>query len=150
MKFLLVVFGSVTLAFSQTDSMFVETSGVLLAYPLPTISSITFDPVVTVEEQELASRTLAAFVLRQNYPNPFNPTTNIEYELPNSGLVSVQILDVTGRLVRELDRGMKERGLHTEHWDGMGPGGVPLASGVYFCRVMFNEHFLTQKLLMLK
>jgi photosystem II stability/assembly factor-like uncharacterized protein len=42
------------------------------------------------------------FVLYQNYPNPFNPSTNIRYDLPFDGRVSLIIYNVIGEVVSEL------------------------------------------------
>ncbi|MEK0338461.1 MAG: T9SS type A sorting domain-containing protein, partial [Nitrosopumilus sp.] len=39
------------------------------------------------------------FALHHPYPNPFNPTTTIEFSLPNSGLVSLNVYDILGRKV---------------------------------------------------
>ena len=40
--------------------------------------------------------------LTQNYPNPFNPSTTISYNVDTSGMVSLQVYDIMGRLVRTL------------------------------------------------
>src|SRR5690606_39956204 len=42
------------------------------------------------------------YILKQNYPNPFNPETRIEFGLPETGPVSLQVYDVMGRLVSTL------------------------------------------------
>jgi hypothetical protein len=98
-----------------------------------------------VREHELVSRTLSAFALHQNYPNPFNPSTKIEYEIPCAGFVQSQILDINGRIVDERKDEWREAGLHSAIWDGRGSSGIPLATGVYFCRVKFESSSLTQK-----
>ena len=43
-----------------------------------------------------------SFKLAQNYPNPFNPVTTIEYNVANSGFVTLEVYDVMGRLVKTL------------------------------------------------
>ena len=40
-----------------------------------------------------------SFYLFQNYPNPFNPSTTIRFDMPKSGLVKLNIYDITGKLV---------------------------------------------------
>jgi len=42
------------------------------------------------------------FVLLQNFPNPFNPSTNIKFALPEAGLVTLRVYDLTGREVAKL------------------------------------------------
>ena len=42
------------------------------------------------------------FALHQNYPNPFNPTTTINYDIPESQLVTIMIYDIMGREIRVL------------------------------------------------
>lgn len=39
------------------------------------------------------------YTLEQNYPNPFNPTTTIGFKLPENGQVTLEVYDMTGRLV---------------------------------------------------
>ena len=77
------------------------------------------------------------FWVLPNYPNPFNPDTWIPFELDESGPVSVEIYDATGRLVRVLPGGYREAGLYASrtdavYWDGRGSAGESVTSGPYF------------------
>ena len=45
-------------------------------------------------------------VLAQNFPNPFNPETWIPYQLSKATEVSIQIYDVSGRLIRTFGFGL--------------------------------------------
>lgn len=67
------------------------------------------------------------FRLEGNYPNPFNPSTTIKYALPQAGDVSLDVYDVTGRVIRTMNAGMQNAGEQAIHFDANG-----LASGVYF------------------
>lgn len=71
-----------------------------------------------------------------NAPNPFNPTTKIRYALPNAAPVSLQIIDVSGRVVRTLVNGVQSAGEKEVTWNGKTDGGKNVSSGVYF---MFFE-----------
>ena len=41
----------------------------------------------------------ASFAVRGNYPNPFRQTTRLVFDLPWLALVTVEVMDVTGRRV---------------------------------------------------
>jgi sugar lactone lactonase YvrE len=71
-----------------------------------------------------------AFLLTQNYPNPFNPSTQIEYDLPKAGEVSLVVYDMLGREVATLASGYHEAGVYRARWDATGN-----ASGVYVARI---------------
>jgi hypothetical protein len=79
------------------------------------------------------------------YPNPFNPITQLEYEVPSSGLVSLTIYDLTGRRVQTLIDQVMSTGQYRYSFDGS-----RLPSGVYFARLQGKGYSKTQKLMLLK
>ncbi|HMK39514.1 MAG TPA: S8 family peptidase, partial [Bacteroidota bacterium] len=85
------------------------------------------------------------FSLRQNYPNPFNPSTVIEYVIPRSGHVTLEVFDLLGRVVSTLVDGEQVFGPHSVRFDGTG-----LASGVYFYRLRSAGLTRTNKLMVLR
>lgn len=98
-----------------------------------------------VQENKLAA-VPEKFVLHQNYPNPFNPETTISYELPKSAFVSIEIYDVTGRLVETVVNGKQSAGKHTIKFSA-----ERLSSGVYFYRLRVDKNILaTKKMIVLK
>ena len=86
-----------------------------------------------------------AFSLDQNYPNPFNPATNIQFTLPETMEVRLDVYDVTGRHVMTLVNGQREAGVHTVVFDG-----AQLASGVYVYRIIAGPHIETRKMTFIK
>jgi len=85
------------------------------------------------------------FVLEQNYPNPFNPTTTIQFGLPETGNVSLEVFDMTGRRVATLVNESKTAGWHTVTFDASN-----LASGMYIYRIQSGEFITTRKLILVK
>ncbi len=89
------------------------------------------------------------FTLNQNYPNPANPTSKIDYEIPANSFVSIEVFDVSGRMVSRLLNESVNAGYHTIKFDG-----TRLSSGVYYYRIIAKsekEEFIrTQKLVLLK
>jgi hypothetical protein len=103
------------------------------------------------------------FRLFQNYPNPFNKLTAISYQIPSSNPassispaspsgghhVSLNIYDITGRLVEVLVNKHQKPGIYQIHWDGRIPdSGV--RSGIYFYRLQSGNYTNTKKLILLK
>ena len=86
-----------------------------------------------------------AFELDQNYPNPFNPSTVIQYVIPQSAYVTLEVFDLLGRSVRTLVSGEQGFGPHSIRFDGTG-----LASGVYFYRLKAGSLMQTKKLMVLR
>ncbi len=91
------------------------------------------------------------FELHQNVPNPFNPTTSIRFDVPpESGVVTLRIYDVNGRLVRTLVNGELPPGQKTVEWDGLNGAGIPAATGMYFYRLTAPGFERTRKMMLLK
>ncbi|MEE8578267.1 MAG: T9SS type A sorting domain-containing protein [candidate division Zixibacteria bacterium] len=86
----------------------------------------------------------ANFNLDQNYPNPFNPSTNLRFSLPEAGDYSIQIYNVTGQLVDQID-GSGNAGAYNIVWDASN-----LSSGVYFYKLSANGFSATKKMVLLK
>lgn len=144
------VLASVLLA--QTDSMIIELSdGSVRAYALSSIRQIDFSGGTTaIEEQGRSNNVAGTFRILQNYPNPFNPTTNIVYEIPYTGFVGITIFDIQGRAIRTYAGLRQEEGRHSVVWDGRNDSKVTVSSGIYFCRILFENNFLVNKLVFVK
>jgi hypothetical protein len=95
-------------------------------------------------------RASAANRLAPAFPNPFNPRTSIPYELAARGEAELKIFDVSGRLVRTLFEGVRERGRHEAVWDGTDNRGAAVASGVYFCRFRTDAYTATTRLALVR
>ncbi len=89
-----------------------------------------------------------AYHLFQNYPNPFNPETVIQYQLPKSDQVVLQIYDIRGSLVRTLVENQINAGTYKVLWDGKDQQGMPVSSGIYFV-VIKTDHFIQNRKMIL-
>ena len=85
------------------------------------------------------------FALGQNYPNPFNPSTKIKYSVPQNGLVSIVIYDLTGQVVANVVNEVKEPGNYEIDFNATG-----LSSGVYFYKMTANNFSQVKKMSILK
>ena len=91
-------------------------------------------------------------LLRQNRPNPFNPETRLSFVVPGDADTEVRlgVFDVSGRRVATLVEGSLAPGVHSFVWNGRGPGGAELASGVYFAVLTVGAETDVIKMVMLK
>ena len=103
--------------------------------------------------QEEATRSLelpGQAALYQNYPNPFNPSTIIQYDVAEEGMVQVRVYDVTGALVKVLESRHRERGRYEVGWNGENDRGEHVSSGIYFYKLVTKGFSQTKKMLLLK
>ncbi|HAW80229.1 MAG TPA: hypothetical protein DCX27_11290, partial [Balneola sp.] len=80
-----------------------------------------------------------------NYPNPFNPTSTIQFTLPQSGEVRLDVFTITGQLVTTLVNSRMSSGEHAVTFDGSN-----LASGVYIYRIMAGNNVQTKRMTLIK
>jgi len=90
------------------------------------------------------------FALHQNYPNPFNPTTQIKYDLPEDGMVSIMIYDIMGRKVRDLVSSHQEAGYRSVRWDATNEMGEPVSAGMYLYVIQAGTFRSNKKMILLK
>ena len=79
------------------------------------------------------------------YPNPFNPNGNIEFNLPQSGYITLNLYNMLGQKVSTVFEGPKSEGSQTVRIDGAG-----LPSGVYLLRITFGSEVQTIRISLIK
>jgi hypothetical protein len=84
------------------------------------------------------------------HPNPFNAETLIRYSLPVHSDVSLAIFDIYGRRVKTLIDAPQEAGYHNAIWDGRNEMGIPVSSGLYFCRINAGNFTKVRKMTLVK
>ena len=85
----------------------------------------------------------AQFTL-EAFPNPFNPSTQVQYDLPEHGFVTLRIYNVLGQEVKTLmDHVEHEAGSYAIRFDASG-----MTSGVYIVRLQSARHTMTRKILL--
>lgn len=85
------------------------------------------------------------FRLSQNYPNPFNPATNISFNLPEAGEVSLKVYNLLGQEVASLINGRMNAGFQQVSFDASN-----LASGTYIYRLVAGTNVQTRKMMLIK
>jgi hypothetical protein len=75
------------------------------------------------------------------FPNPFTGQLNIEFNLPQTSLVSIQIFNAIGTKVAELHHGQQYAGQQFTWHAG------DLPRGLYFCRVQAGKETSTLKII---
>ncbi len=75
------------------------------------------------------------FTLSDNFPNPFNTTTTLQYALPLSSEINLEIFDILGRKIATLAKGPHAGGRYTVHWNGKNSAGLNMSTGLYFYRL---------------
>lgn len=64
-------------------------------------------------------------------PNPFNPSTTVVFGLIEAQSVRIDVFNIQGELVRQLESGVRSAGRHEVAWNGRDNAGRSVASGVY-------------------
>jgi hypothetical protein len=98
------------------------------------------------------------------FPNPFVTSVNISldvHEAPRtfeqaqpsneSGISSVRIYDVKGRLVRTiLEEEFLHPGEYSMGWDGNDENGMKVSPGVYYCKLQIGDRSVTKRVILLR
>ncbi|RLD41912.1 MAG: hypothetical protein DRI86_12575 [Bacteroidetes bacterium] len=78
----------------------------------------------------------------QNMPNPFSGNSTINYSLNEKSEVSLEVYNVTGSKVMELNEGVKTAGNHSIQIDASN-----LNAGVYYYSVIAGDKRITKKMI---
>jgi len=111
------------------------------------------DVVVTFTNSALGiekNTTPTVFALHQNYPNPFNPTTQISYDLPETGDVQIMIYDLMGRKVKTLINSEQNTGFKTLQWNATNDRNESVSAGLYLYTIQAGKFREIKKMVLLK
>jgi hypothetical protein len=107
-------------------------------------------PITSGTGVVLDMATPQAYELMQNYPNPFNPSTSIVFSLAETGHASLNVYDISGRLVSTLLNGTLEGGVHDIVWNGTDMNGNVVSAGVYIYALESADMVMTKKMILMK
>jgi len=82
-------------------------------------------------------------------PNPFAQSTTLDYAVPVTGSVRLQIFDTRGGLVRTLVDGIRRPGQYRASWDGRNAEGRTMGNGVYWARFETGGDAVTRMMVLL-
>ncbi len=68
-------------------------------------------------------------------PNPFSSFTQINYLVPENGIVNLRLFDLTGADIKSLTNSYHKSGNHTVIWDGTNSRGQLLKPGIYLLQI---------------
>ena len=91
------------------------------------------------------SEIILDYKLEQNYPNPFNPTTQINYQVKDAGLVKLTVFNLLGQEVQTLVNEQKVNGAYSVDFNASA-----LSSGFYFYRLEVNDFVSVKKMMLIK
>ncbi len=88
--------------------------------------------------------------LFQNRPNPFNGSSVISYQVQGTGNVTLQVYDISGKLVRTLVDEVQCSGDHSVTWDSRTSSGVEVSPGVYLYRLETGSSVSTREMILIR
>jgi len=91
-----------------------------------------------------------SYSLAQNYPNPFNNSTRIDLSISKSGAVSIEIIDIKGKLIYLKNMGHLESGDYSFNWNAKDNNGEKVPSGLYFYTIRSFNYYETKKMILLQ
>ena len=118
----------------ETQDAFIDVRFILYLHELVGM------PTVGVNEERTYPRLASQGLRLTSHPNPFKSQMTIEYSLPRSGLVSLQVYNLTGQRVARLMEGEAKPGVHVQQWQA-----PDIPSGIYFLHLRAGGETITQR-----
>ncbi len=81
------------------------------------------------------------------FPNPFHQTINIPFTIPHDGMVRARIYSSLGQLIKTILWADQYKGKNNVSWDGTNEAGVRVSSGLYICRLEYENQKIDNKLI---
>ena len=137
---------NMTLVSTATDASGNQASQIVSAVipcPLTPVADPTTELETYALEEEGSLEGMTGF---QAYPNPFTSHINFEFTTSKQASLTVEILDLNGRVIEALFAGTSELGPQMLHWEAPSS----LANGLYQVRLTTGEQVYTQRISLLR
>ncbi len=83
-------------------------------------------------------------------PNPFYNELQIEYSVPYPQYVSVEVFDVSGKLINNLHNGFSDAGNQLIVWNGSDNSDNLIPHGIYFVNIKIGDELYSDKIIKLE
>lgn len=108
----------------------------------------TIPPITGIDRRNItAART---FELSPNYPNPFNPTTTVDFRIPKTVDVKLEVYNILGQRVTTLVNKAMQPGSYRVTWNGRNWQGHAVSSGIYILHLQAGDFVKNRRMLLLK
>ncbi len=97
------------------------------SYSIPGLKTELTQPLTYVKNNNEVPEN---YSLSQNYPNPFNPSTEINFSIPNDGIVQLKIFNILGQEISTLVNRYEHAGTYQIKFNA-----ANLPSGIYLYRL---------------
>jgi len=111
------------------------------------LNSLVGEYVNDIDADDLIT---SEFKIGSNYPNPFNAGTTMEFEIPISGNLKIDIYNLNGQKVRQLYNRICPAGVYRIDWNGKDEQGKNVSTGIYFCEFRFGDLQKTIKMQLIR
>ena len=101
-----------------------------------------FDGTLEINQETLIP---ASFVINTLYPNPFNPVITLDIDIHQSGDLRIEVYDVSGHFIEEINKGHVNTGNQSFQWSGNNS-----SSGMYFFKITDGDAVQIRKAVLLK
>ncbi len=139
--------GSVTW---RTDYQFIDTNvriGITYTYQL---ADVDYAGRQTRHHPQTVTVRAAGLSVDSVWPNPANPITNLYFTMDRANRVSIQVIDIGGRLVVKLAENDYPAGAHRITWNGQNHFGQPVSSGIYLMQITSSSMAKNEKVILVR
>jgi hypothetical protein len=131
----------ITFSSDYLDMIIKEIDGTIITIPLTSIKY--YNHISTVTSINKLSDNLTEADVKV-YPNPSKGNFNIQYQLTEPGTVTITIIDVNGRIVKQISEEQNVAGTYNAFLSGINNG---FQNGIYSCIVSVNNKKVTKKII---
>ena len=101
--------------------------------------------------EDMVSITMDGTVsLEQNFPNPFTEETIIQFYLPATAEVDIQVFNAQGALVNTLASEKFAKGKNSVKWNGASEDGAALPNGLYTYRLVIGDQMISKRMILMR